>query len=121
MLAFRVGDLFALRSRLPLMALALASAVIARAPEAKATEALDIVLPPASIAAVPATPSPVAPDVLPPIAFDRWRGLSFGTYLAPKDDFVTADGGVDVVFHFHAGQMAERQLKESGVNAVFVS
>jgi len=53
--------------------------------------------------------------------FDRWRGLSFGTYLAPKADFVGQDGGVDVVFHFHAGQMAERQMKESGLNAVFVS
>ena len=53
--------------------------------------------------------------------FDRWRGLSFGTYLAPKADFVGSDGGVDVVFHFHAGQMAERQMKESGLNAVFVS
>ena len=31
------------------------------------------------------------------------------------------DGGVDVVFHFHAGQMAEREMKESGVRAVFVS
>jgi hypothetical protein len=56
-----------------------------------------------------------------PIAFDRWRGLSFGTYLAPQSDFVTQDGGVDLVFHFHAGQMAEKQMKESGVNAVFVS
>ena len=34
---------------------------------------------------------------------------------------MTADGGVDVVFHFHAGQMAERQMKDSGMNAVFVS
>ena len=53
--------------------------------------------------------------------WQRWRGLSFGSYLSPKSSFVTDDGGVDVVFHFHAGQMAERQMKESGVNAVFVS
>ncbi len=53
--------------------------------------------------------------------WQRWRGLSFGTYLSPKSGFVADDGGVDVVFHFHAGQMAERQMKESGVNAVFVS
>jgi hypothetical protein len=72
-----------------------------------------------------ATPPVVSSDaadiVAQPPAFDKWRGLSFGTYLAPKADFIAADGGVDVVFHFHAGQMAERQMKESGVNAVFVS
>jgi hypothetical protein len=60
----------------------------------------------------------VAPS---PIAFERWRGVSFGSYLAPKSDFVGKDGGVDVVFHFHAGQMAEKPMKESGVNAVFVA
>jgi hypothetical protein len=84
---------------------ALASAFIAHAPAAKATE-----------------PETVTSLAAPRIAeWQRWRGLSFGTYLSPKSGFVTDDGGVDVVFHFHAGQMAERQLKESGVNAVFVS
>ncbi|MDB5220940.1 MAG: uncharacterized protein JWO86_8867 [Myxococcaceae bacterium] len=74
----------------------------------------------ASVAnAAPATPA--ADIVAQTLAFDKWRGLSFGTYLSPKADFVASDGGVDVVFHFHAGQMAERQMKESGVNAVFVS
>ena len=72
--------------------------------------------------AAPASAESRATDaVAPALAFDRWRGLSFGTYLAPKADFVASDGGVDVVFHFHAGQMAERQMKESGLNAVFVS
>lgn len=88
--------------RLLVVAIALASAVLTRATVARATP--DVV-----------ATSPQA------LEFDRWRGLSFGTYLAPKADFIAADGGVDVVFHFHAGQMAERQMKESGVNAVFVS
>ncbi len=52
----------------------------------------------------------------------KWRGLSAGcSYLAPKSSFVKKDGSVDVVFHFHAGQMSERQMRESGMNAVFVS
>jgi hypothetical protein len=102
-----LADLVVRRPRLWTLAhaIGLAIAVIAHAPEAHASE-----------------PIPVAPElVAPPVELDRWKGLSFGTYLAPKADFVTADGGVDVVFHFHAGQMAERQMRESGMNAVFVS
>src|SRR5262249_12670262 len=70
-----------------------------------------------------AAPMTVPPELLAPapIAFDRWRGLGFGSYLAPKTDFIAEDGGFDVVFHFHAGQMAERQLKESGANVDVVS
>lgn len=52
----------------------------------------------------------------------KWRGLSAGcSYLAPTGDFAASDGSVDVVFHFHAGQMSERQMRESGLRAVFVS
>jgi hypothetical protein len=83
------------------MCLALACAVLALAPAARAQSSV------ASGAAV--------------AEWSAWRGLSFGTYLAPKTDFISDDGGVDVVFHFHAGQMAEREMKESGMNAVFVS
>ena len=59
----------------------------------------------------------------PAIDFDKWKGLSFSgaSYLAPKGDFVGSDGGIDVLFHFHAGQMATTQFKESGLNAVIVS
>ena len=116
------APLVARRSPFKLVAIALLSAVIARAPDVRATEPVE-----ASRARAPiAIPqhAATAPELLapaPPVAFDHWKGLSYGTYLAPKADFVTADGGVDVVFHFHAGQMAERQMKESGMNAVFVS
>ncbi|CAN5925104.1 hypothetical protein BH11MYX4_BH11MYX4_61130 [soil metagenome] len=106
------------------LVIALACALIARAPEARATEpaaAVEIALVPASIRGATA-PHAAAPELAAPtVAFDRWKGLSFGSYLAPAADFVTSDGGIDVVFHFHAGQMAERQMKESGLNAVFVS
>jgi len=62
----------------------------------------------------------VAPAAVP---YDKWRGLTGGcSYLAPKSELIgAADGNVDVLVHFHAGQMAERQLKESGTGAVFVS
>ena len=89
-----------------MLGLALALLVIARSPDARANEP--------SVERELVAPTP-------PIAFDRWRGMSFGSYLAPKSNFVAQDGGVDVVFHFHAGQMAEREMKESGMNAVFVS
>ena len=121
------------RAPLSILAIALASAFIARAPEAHATPGdsaigVDVSLSPATDRnariARPESPAPGAPvpeKLAQPVAFDRWRGVSFGSYLAPKSDFVAKDGGVDVVFHFHAGQMAERQMKESGMNAVFVS
>ena len=63
-------------------------------------------------------------ELLPPVPVEmeaKWKGTSGGSYLAPKRDFVTSDGGFDVVFHFHAGMMSERQMRESGLNAVFVS
>jgi hypothetical protein len=107
-----------------LVGLALASAFLVRAEEARATETSVEV---ASVSAMstptstPTSTSTPTTDFSAPVEFDKWRGVSFGTYLAPKSDFVAQDGGVDVVFHFHAGQMAERQMKESGVNAVFVS
>lgn len=76
-------------------------------------------------------PAPLAPnaagdaDLVAPAAipYDKWRGLSGGcSYLAPRSEFIgAADGSVDVLVHFHAGQMAQRQLVESGTGAVFVS
>ncbi len=64
------------------------------------------------------TPEPTIGDV----AFEpHWQGVSFGAYLAPKELPVTDDGGVDVLFHFHAGQMADAQWRASGANVVVVS
>lgn len=65
--------------------------------------------------------SSMDPTATPAPDFGRWECLGKGSFLAPKANFIAEDGGFDVVFHFHAGQMAERQMKESGLNAVFVS
>ncbi len=78
-------------------------------------------------AAVIETPAPraslfeaPAPDVA---MEDHWKGfgVSSCSYLAPKEEFIGEDGGIDVVFHFHAGQMSERDMRASGVRGVFVS
>ena len=81
----------------------------------------------ASFAAPPepidVAPPPVAPSA--EVTFGTWTG--FGTpgcaYLAPKTrrGGVRPDGGVDVVFHFHAGQMSDRDLRASRLDAVIVS
>src|SRR5688572_11974202 len=63
------------------------------------------------------------PHALRAIAYDSWKGFGITkcSYLAPKQGFIEDDGAVDVVFHFHAGQMSDREIRESGVNGVFVS
>ncbi len=71
--------------------------------------------------------APVLPEraddlIAPTATYEAWRGLGAGcSYLAPKDAGATASGLVDVVVHFHAGQMVEREIKESAGGAVFVS
>lgn len=94
------------RARLTLVTLALASAVVAHAATARATDAEASALAAPSVEMV-----------------ERWRGTLHGSYLTPKNpgDLLADDGGFDVVFHFHAGQMSERQMRESGMHAVFVS
>lgn len=83
--------------------------------------------PPVSVAAaVIETPAPPpaldapAPDVA---MEEHWKGFGVPScsYLAPKEEFIDADGGIDVVWHFHAGQMSERDMRASGVRGVFVS
>lgn len=68
------------------------------------------------------SPARAEPAVFSEVEFEsRWQGLGQCAYLAPKGDFIGDDHGFDVVFHFHAGQMSERQMRESGLPAVFVS
>jgi hypothetical protein len=45
----------------------------------------------------------------------NWR------YAAPKRDFVAADGGVDLAFHFHGAELADDDWRQTGLNAVIVS
>jgi hypothetical protein len=82
----------------------------------------------AAPAIIEAPPEPVAivapaePEPAKTIAYGGWDTFARGcAYLTPKTDFVHEDGSVDVVFHFHAGQMSDREIRASGVNAVFVS
>ncbi|MBX3203883.1 MAG: hypothetical protein KF764_02380 [Labilithrix sp.] len=84
--------------------------------------------PPVSVAAasLESTAPVAAPDATdaPDVAMAKhWQGFGVSkcSYLAPSEDFIGDDGGVDVVFHFHAGQMSEREMRESGVRGVFVS
>jgi len=77
-------------------------------------------------AVVEDAPEPVA-EVAPPaepafeeITYTAWDGLGPRgcAFMAPVGN--TADE-IDVVFHFHAGQMSDRELRASGLRAVFVS
>ena len=55
------------------------------------------------------------------VEYGAFQGTSFGAYLSPKRDFIDADGGVDLVFHFNAAMLAERSWRRSDANAVIVS
>ncbi len=55
------------------------------------------------------------------VEYGSYQGTSFGAYLAPKGDFIDADGGVDLVFHFNAAMLAEKSWRRSDANAVIVS
>jgi hypothetical protein len=77
--------------------------------------------PVAAAAAVIETP---APEPLPEVSYEAgWKSFGVGrcAYLPPKDEFIGADGSVDIVFELHAGQMAQRDLVASGVRGVFVA
>lgn len=116
---------------LGILAIALVSAGVVRVPEADAAPASEtrearaeetaILL--ARLGEAPAKAAPVAQDLLVPAAsYEGWRGLSTGcSYLAPKDAGANAQGEIDVVVHFHAGQMVEREIKDSAGGTVFVS
>lgn len=58
---------------------------------------------------------------MPTVEYGAYQGTSFGAYLAPKGDFIDADGGVDLVFHFNAALLAEKSWRRSDANAVIVS
>src|SRR5262249_27528645 len=63
-----------------------------------------------------------APAEARPVEFDTWAGFGVAScsYLAATNA-VQDDGAVDVIWHFHAGQMATRDMKASNARAVFVS
>jgi hypothetical protein len=82
--------------------------------------------PPRSPPLTPGTGAAAVPDARDPtpsrIPFEaRWRDTSFGAYLAPEIDWSKEDGAVDVVFHFHAGKMADTEWRAAHLKAVVVS
>ena len=119
---------------LGILAIALVSAGVVRVPEADAAPASEprdtyearggeTALLLARLGEAPAKAAPVTPELLAPtVSYGSWRGLTAGcSYLAPEGAGATAQGEVDVVVHFHAGQMVEREIKDSAGGAVFVS
>jgi hypothetical protein len=56
------------------------------------------------------------------VDYGPWHDLgNWVRYMAPKGDFLAPDGGVDVAFHFHGGEVADRDWRQSGLNALVVS
>lgn len=112
-----------------LLASASLIALAACAPRASERPPAKTAPPVAVAAAVLESPAPAIERELdgltaPDVEMEKhWQGfgVSSCSYLAPKDDFIDVEGGVDVVFHFHAGQMSERAIRTSGVRGVFVS
>ncbi|MGO8996188.1 MAG: hypothetical protein ACLQVI_22990 [Polyangiaceae bacterium] len=56
------------------------------------------------------------------VEYTPWHDLGgWARYMAPEGDFVGDDGGVDVAFQFHGAEVAERDWRQSGLNAIIVS
>ena len=72
-----------------------------------------------------ATSNATSNATIPTVEYGAYQGTSFGAYLAPlaseTRDFIDADGGVDLVFHFNAALLAEKSWRRSDANAVIVS
>ena len=62
----------------------------------------------------------LAPGSARSATYGEWASTSFGAYLAPTSGFVGADGGIDVVFHFHGARLAEREWRRTELGAVVV-
>jgi hypothetical protein len=108
----------------PVVGIALLAVVASCAPPG--TMALTPKAAPAVDVAAASFDAPAAPALFdaPPVEMDAsWRGFGVEhcAYLAPAGDFIGSDGGVDVVFHFHAGQVSDRDMRASGVRGVFVA
>ncbi len=58
---------------------------------------------------------------VPPVEYGKWQGTGYGAYLAPKHLDVGPDGGVDVMLHLNGAMMADKEWRESGLNAVVAS
>ena len=57
-------------------------------------------------------------SLAPPVEYAaKWRAGVQAKYLLPIDGLVAKDGGFDLVIHFHGGQVADKEWRNSGINA----
>jgi hypothetical protein len=68
-----------------------------------------------------ADPVSTAPSSVPDVAYGSWRGTGYGAYLAPTNLDVAPDGGVDVMLHLNGAMMADKEWRQSGLNAIVAS
>ena len=56
------------------------------------------------------------------VEYGPWRSLGgVVTYMVPKGEYLDDDGGVDIAFHFHGGEVADRDWRQTSLNAVIVN
>jgi hypothetical protein len=56
------------------------------------------------------------------VEYGAWHDLgNWARYMAPTGAFVADDGGVDVAFQFHGAEVAEKDWRQTGLNALIVS
>jgi hypothetical protein len=56
------------------------------------------------------------------VEYGPWHDLGgWVRYISPKGTFLADDGGVDVAFQFHGAEVAERDWRQSGLNALVIS
>jgi hypothetical protein len=55
------------------------------------------------------------------VGYTPWHDLGgWARFMAPTTPFVAKDGGVDVAFHFHGGEVAEKDWRQTGLNALII-
>jgi hypothetical protein len=56
------------------------------------------------------------------VQYGPWHDMGgWARYMAPVGDFVGDDGAVDVAFQFHGAEVADKDWRQSGLNALIVS
>lgn len=88
--------------------------------ETPATKSAPVVMVAAAVVEAPVPEAPAPEPVEFGAAFTGF-GVANCSYLAPTSEYIGDDGAIDVVWHFHAGQMALADMKASNLRGVFVS
>jgi hypothetical protein len=80
--------------------------------------------PPPAEAKAPRDPAEVEIDarLRAGVEYGPWLSLGkYVSYMVPTGSFIAADGTVDVAFHFHGGEVADKDWRQGGLNAVIVN